>query len=158
MHFPKDLIYYLIKFIKYADLDDFLKGMGMSPDEIVRIKSIEYTRRSVHDIIPCTNTFTGEVKYMHFWTVDGFSHREGAPAAIYSTSTDFTDLQQHIYKAWWRNGEIHNSDGPAVIDSTGSYWYLNGLPHRDDGPAMIYSDGKKTWVKNGVSFYPIICV
>ena len=49
-------------------------------------------------------------------------------------------------KWWCQNGKIHREDGPAIILPSGSeMWYQNGQLHREDGPAVIWSDGEKEW-------------
>jgi hypothetical protein len=56
---------------------------------------------------------------------------------------------------WFKNGELHRDNGPAIIDSNvfnevgTQYWFQNGFLHRDNGPAIIYSDGSQSWYKNG---------
>jgi len=43
-------------------------------------------------------------------------------------------------------GQIHRSDGPAVIYSDGTEkWFVNGKLHRLDGPAVVYVNGDKEW-------------
>jgi hypothetical protein len=37
-------------------------------------------------------------------------------------------------------GELHNLDGPAIINGNYKYWYINGKKHREDGPAIIRKD------------------
>lgn len=52
---------------------------------------------------------------------------------------------------WYKDGELHRDDGPAVDRYDGvKIWYINGKPHREDGPAVEYSDGRKDWFLNGV--------
>lgn len=52
---------------------------------------------------------------------------------------------------WYKEGELHRDDGPAVEYYNGSkYWYVEGYLHRDDGPACEYYDGGKVWCKKGV--------
>jgi hypothetical protein len=42
---------------------------------------------------------------------------------------------------WYKNGQLHREDGPAVERSDGSKnWYLNGQLHREDGPAVESKD------------------
>ena len=56
------------------------------------------------------------------------------------------------YQEWWLNGKRHREDGPAYID--GDYyqeWYLNGKLHREDGPAVINGD-KQVWYLNGIEY------
>ena len=59
---------------------------------------------------------------------------------------------------WYKNGVIHNGNGPAFIRKGGGFdtviqWYQNGVIHNDNGPAMITKtpSGKwtKEWYKNG---------
>ena len=48
-------------------------------------------------------------------------------------------------KQWYKNGERHREDGPAVERADGSkVWYKNGSLHREDGPAVERSikDGR----------------
>lgn len=53
-------------------------------------------------------------------------------------------------KEWYRNGERHREDGPAVIWPNGTqYWLRNGEYHREDGPAMIDTKGIKIYCLNG---------
>ena len=50
---------------------------------------------------------------------------------------------------WYRHGQLHREDGPAVEYINGSnIWYLNGKPHREDGPAIEWSNGSKEWYLN----------
>jgi trans-aconitate 2-methyltransferase len=59
-------------------------------------------------------------------------------------------LSQVIYELWYRNGEYHRDDGPALIKLDikrdngnkviNKAWYDNGQRHRDDGPALIRLD------------------
>ena len=56
---------------------------------------------------------------------------------------------------WYKNGELHRLDGPAVIYANGTEeWYQNGELHRDDGPAVINADGTEEWFKNGKQVAP----
>ena len=49
-------------------------------------------------------------------------------------------------KRWYRDGELHRTDGPAVECSNGAReWYLDGKRHRTDGPAIEHADGAKYW-------------
>jgi hypothetical protein len=51
----------------------------------------------------------------------------------------------------YKNGMLHNEDGPAVekVDGT-KIWYFEDKIHRDDGPAIIYGSGTKSYFKHGV--------
>jgi hypothetical protein len=53
-------------------------------------------------------------------------------------------------KRWYKNGELHREDGPAVEYTNGTkHWYQNNLLHRDDGPATEHANGDKYWYQNG---------
>ena len=49
-------------------------------------------------------------------------------------------------KRWYKNGQLHRIDGPAVkrIDGT-EEWYQNGKFHRLDGPAVELFNGDTYW-------------
>ena len=52
----------------------------------------------------------------------------------------------------WYNehGELHRTDGPAMIYLTGSqFWYLNDELHRADGPAVDCPDGYQLYFIHG---------
>jgi hypothetical protein len=54
-------------------------------------------------------------------------------------------------KAWYFNGVLHRTDGPAVEEPDGyKEWCLNGELHRLDGPAVEEPDGSKAWYLNGI--------
>jgi hypothetical protein len=54
---------------------------------------------------------------------------------------------------WYKNGEPHREDGPAIIYPNGTqYWYKDGKIHREDGPAVIYSNGTQYWYKDGKEY------
>jgi hypothetical protein len=51
---------------------------------------------------------------------------------------------------WWRNGQLHNPDGPAIVRADGyRAWWLNGQLHNPDGPAVVRADGRQEWWLNG---------
>ena len=53
-------------------------------------------------------------------------------------------------KEWYRNGQLHREDGPAIEYANGYIaWYQNGQRHREDGPAVEYANGDKEWYRNG---------
>jgi hypothetical protein len=47
------------------------------------------------------------------------------------------------------DGELHNPDGPAIIDADGEWHYINGQLHNPNGPAVIYANGHKEYYING---------
>lgn len=56
---------------------------------------------------------------------------------------------------WHCNGQLHRTDGPAIIWSSGATtWYFLGQKHRTDGPAHQYADGGQEWWINGVRITP----
>ncbi len=60
-------------------------------------------------------------------------------------------------KYWYKKGELHRDDGPAVECWNGSkVWYFEGKSHRIDGPAIEYADGTKKWFIEGESFTEIV--
>jgi hypothetical protein len=53
-------------------------------------------------------------------------------------------------KVWCLNGKHHRTDGPAIELASGSKsWWINGKLHRENGPAIEYPDGSKEWYLNG---------
>ena len=53
-------------------------------------------------------------------------------------------------KHWYKEGEYHRDDGPAVENANGAKsWYKEGELHRDDGPAIEWANGDKEWYKEG---------
>jgi len=55
-------------------------------------------------------------------------------------------------KMWYKDGELHREDGPAIIWKNGDEeWYLNSKKHRDDGPAVYYPsfNGLRGWYIDG---------
>lgn len=54
------------------------------------------------------------------------------------------------FREWWRNGELHREDGPAVELADGyKAWWRNGQRHREGGPAVEWADGGKEWWRDG---------
>lgn len=52
---------------------------------------------------------------------------------------------------WYKNGQLHREDGPAVEWVDGSKeWFIDGKHHRENGPAIEWDDGKREWYLNGV--------
>lgn len=57
---------------------------------------------------------------------------------------------QSTIKYWYFNGDLHNTDGPAVIHPNGTKeWWISGKRHRLDGPAVINAYGTEEWWING---------
>lgn len=59
-------------------------------------------------------------------------------------------IQIYGSKWWYKNDQIHRTNGPANIYSDGQQtWYLRHQRHRTSGPAVIYSDGTVEYWING---------
>ena len=53
-------------------------------------------------------------------------------------------------RKWYRNGQLHREDGPAIELPDGSReWWRDGKLHRTDGPAVEYARGTRKWYVNG---------
>ena len=66
---------------------------------------------------------------------------------------DGMHINEYGTKIWFKNGQRHREDGPAVILANGTKWWCkDGMCHREDGPAVEYADGLKAWWVNGKSY------
>ena len=53
-------------------------------------------------------------------------------------------------RSWYRDGQRHRDDGPAVVWANGRQeWWRDGQRQRDDGPAVVWADGCQEWHRNG---------
>lgn len=54
-------------------------------------------------------------------------------------------------KSWWKDGNRHRLDGPAIehSDDGSKEWFVDGKRHRLDGPAVEWFDGSKLWCLDG---------
>ena len=87
--------------------------------------------------------FKNFVEYMHSTR---FSPRNKASCKFADGSSYECECGDQF---WYLNGELHRTDGPAVIYPEGDqYWYLNDKVHRTDGPAVIYPNGDQYWYLN----------
>jgi hypothetical protein len=55
------------------------------------------------------------------------------------------------------NGQLHKTDGPAVIFIKGldkglKEWFINGQRHREDGPAIVWYDREEWFYLNDKRF------
>ena len=56
------------------------------------------------------------------------------------------EIDRYGTKRWYKDGERHRGDGPAIEWKTGTkWWYKDGKLHREDGPAIECSSGDKEW-------------
>lgn len=54
---------------------------------------------------------------------------------------------------FYRNGVLHNADGPAVDKANGArYWYKNGVLHRIGGPAVYNPSGRNQYFIDGKQY------
>ena len=72
----------------------------------------------------------------------------------YEELKNYEEYEVRVYpngaKHWYKNGQLHRPDGPAVELANGAkHWYKNGQLHRPDGPAIEHADGNKVWYFNG---------
>jgi hypothetical protein len=65
----------------------------------------------------------------------------------------FTGIVEYLVnrtKYWFKEGNYHREDGPAVEYQNGTtIWFKEGNYHREDGPAVEHINGTKEWYKNG---------
>jgi hypothetical protein len=48
-------------------------------------------------------------------------------------------------ETWYSYGKKHRADGPAVYWGSVKKWYFEGKLHRLDGPAVLFKDGRGEW-------------
>ena len=68
---------------------------------------------------------------------------------------NFTGIVEDLdgAKRWYKEGNLHREDGPAVENSHGTKkWYKEGKLHRADGPACEWADEDRDWYLEG-NFY-----
>lgn len=77
------------------------------------------------------------------YRINGVLHRdeEEGPAIIYADGN----------YAYYKNGVIHRTKGPALKATTFEAWYTNGFCHRDEeeGPAIAYTNGNYLYYYEG---------
>ena len=58
-------------------------------------------------------------------------------------------------KYWYKEGEYHREDGPAIeFSSGGKQWYFEGKLHRIDGPAVVSTTEFRNhrWYIEGIEY------
>ena len=78
------------------------------------------------------------------WFCDGLLHRDNGLA-----------FESCCKKEWYKNGQLHRLDGPAVEWKDGTKeWYKNGTLHREDGPAIEvpFSKTENEYFLNGFHY------
>jgi hypothetical protein len=65
--------------------------------------------------------------------------------------TSICKIDDYDNKKWYNDkGELHNTNGPAIIWNNGDkYWLINGELNRIDGPAIENAKGERYWYING---------
>ena len=124
------LVHVILKHISYFELDHVLPCFRLTPKEAAKIKYKIYTNRL-------------QITKLHYGTeyrVEDKLHRENGSA-----------MEDHKGgKAWFIDGKLHRTDGPAVETSGTKEWFIHGKRHRVDGPAVEWSSGYKAWFIDGV--------
>lgn len=109
---------------------------------------------------PAVELITGDL----FWYQNGLIHRDhDLPAAVYGNGredwfqngalhrdSDKPAIEAKSFKAWYKQGNLHRTNGPAIEDSMRKEWYQEGVRHRIGEPAVVWSNGAKEWWENGV--------
>jgi len=79
------------------------------------------------------------------WWIDNNQYSKEEFDAIHNKYTGYIKFANGTQK-WFKNGQWHREDGPAVIGVYGEqFWYKNGKVHREDGPAIIWPNGEQQW-------------
>jgi hypothetical protein len=77
---------------------------------------------------------------------DKFWYKEGNLHRIDGPAIELSDGSKH----WYKKNKLHRINGPAIELSDGAkFWYKEGEYHRLNGPAIEYPDGRKFWYKEG---------
>jgi hypothetical protein len=94
-------------------------------------------------------------------------HRKSGPAMINADGHEFWYQYGNLHrtdgpalvtdhsKMYFKTGVLHRTDGPAVEmlipDTNIKYtcWCENGVPHRDGAPALEFDDGTSVYIQNG---------
>ena len=64
---------------------------------------------------------------------------------------DEFEIDEYGNKYWYRDGEQHRDDGPAVEYADGrKEWFHKNKRHREDGPAIEWNDGCSIWYYKGI--------
>lgn len=93
--------------------------------------------------------------YSWSWTASGFDieyknaagkrHRIWGPAYI---------SKKYDIEIWYKNGEYHRENGPAITHKNNFLWYYGGKLHNLQGPAIDTGGGPKQYWINGQKLSP----
>lgn len=70
--------------------------------------------------------------------------------------SNFTGIAivESIGNRWYKGGELHREDGPAVENKNGyKEWFKEGKRHRTNGPAVEWGVRHKEWWIEGERYY-----
>lgn len=101
---------------------------------------------------------------LHF-NAKGELHRTDGPASVYTTVTTYSGFGDCVNtttrKSWYREGQLHNEEGPARtiqventersnlqcfanthVTTNTQEWFVRGSRHRDEGPAVVTTNSE----------------
>jgi len=104
-----------------------------------------------------------------YWWQHGSLHRDDGPAIIWASGgaewrwhdqlhcgiengvehKDKPAIESDGRYEWYRHGQCHRDNSPAVIIGKYKAWYQNGKLHNENGPATVFSDSSMLWYING---------
>ena len=162
-----DVIYNLLKFVSYFELDELLPCFNLADKQKADIKKKIYnskltvTKLSHKTEYHLENKLHREDGPALEWSNDDNNYNNtakqwwldnGRPCASAFALNKSPSVENYDgYKEWYINGRIYSTDGPAVTYVCAyKAWYLNGRRHRTDGPAVEYANGVKKWYVNGI--------
>ena len=112
--------------------------------------TITITKAKVETCVPIINYYDNGTKRSKLYMIDGdILHSTEYPAEV-----RWDEDGKICYAAWFSNGHLHRTNGPAVSEYAKSQvkkmWFLNGNLHRTDGPAIIiYSNNSNEFSEYG---------
>jgi hypothetical protein len=136
---PADIIYNILSFASYYEIDNILPCFQLNPNKAALIKQKIYNSRL---------TIIHEEDDRIVYCIEDYLHREDGPAIEYLSDVEYLKRS----KEWCINGELHrDNDLPAIEYTDGTKeWYYRDQRHRDnDLPAIEHADGGKTWCYHG---------
>jgi len=117
------------------ELDRLYENLTLDPQYVGCNIAPEYRRGSISPSWWARPNGKQDIVYKNS---EGHLHRVYGPAYV---------SPYYKYEIWYQNGEVHRTDGPAVILKNATMWFQNGKPHRLDGPAIIgVGRPKEYWI------------
>ncbi len=146
------VVYEILKYVSYFDLDDILPLFGLPTDMAQAIKQQIYSSR----VKVATRFYYIEDQSDKY---DGLARMLFADAGISMDDDDDSNSEVDepaknnigTYIEYSVEGKLHREDGPAIESLNGDKeWWINGEFHRDDDlPAVEFADGDKEWYLHG---------